>query len=189
LRLFTAIELTDTARVAIAGEQKRVVETLRGDGGRLRLVKPEQMHLTLVFIGEVDEARGAAIAKLMAGDIPAAPFRIGFGGIGAFPARGAPRALYLDVLEGRPAAIDLHAQVADRLAEADVALDQRPFHPHLTLGRWRESRPSDRPKASIFQGRAEVAVVDVVRVALLQSRLSSSGPAYTRLADARLVCP
>jgi 2'-5' RNA ligase len=78
--------------------------------------------------------------------------------------------------------------VADRLAEADVAPDQRPFHPHLTLGRWRESRPSDRPKASISQGRADVAVVDVVRVALFQSRISSSGPAYTRLADARLVC-
>jgi RNA 2',3'-cyclic 3'-phosphodiesterase len=189
LRLFTAIELTDSARFAIAGEQKRVVETLRRDAGRLRLVKPEQMHLTLVFIGEVDEARGEAIAKLMTGDIPTAPFRIGFGGVGAFPARGAPRVLYLDVREGMQAAIDLHARVADRLAEADVAPDQRPFHPHLTLGRWRESRPSDRPKASISQGRADVAVVDVVRVALFQSRISSSGPAYTRLADARLVCP
>ena len=189
MRLFTAIELTDSARFAIAGEQKRVVETLRRDGRRLRLVKPEQMHQTLVFNGEVDEERGAAIGKLMAGDIPIAPFRIGFGGIGTFPARGAPRVLYLDVQEGMQAAIALHARVADRLAQAGVAPDPRPFHPHLTLGRWRESRPSDRPKASLFQGRAEVAVVDVGRVALFQSRLSSSGPAYTRLADAPLVCP
>ena len=45
------------------------------------------MHLTLVFIGEVSEARAAAIADLMTGDIPVQPFRIGFGGLGAFPAR------------------------------------------------------------------------------------------------------
>jgi 2'-5' RNA ligase len=185
VRLFTAIELTDSARSAIAAEQKRVVQTLGRDGGRLRLVKPEQMHLTLVFIGEVDETRGAAIATLMAGDIPIAPFRIAFGGVGAFPARGAPRVLYLDVLEGMQAAIDLHARVALRLAQKDV----RPYHPHLTLGRWRESRPSDRPRASRSPGRAEVAAVDVSGVVLFQSRISSSGPAYTRLAEARLVCP
>ena len=186
MRLFTALELSESARSAVAAEQKRVVETLGRAGGRLRLVKPEQMHLTLVFIGEVDDARGAAIAKLMAVDFAVAPFRIRFGGIGAFPARRAPRILYLDLLDGVEAAVDLHARVADRLAQADVAPDGRPFHPHLTLGRWRESRPSDRPKAST---RAEVAVVDVDRVTLFQSRLSSSGPAYTRLAAARLVCP
>jgi 2'-5' RNA ligase len=189
VRLFTAIELTDSARDSIAAEQKRVAETLGRGGARLRLVKPEHLHLTLVFIGEVDETHGAAIARLMAGDIPVAPFRLGFGGVGAFPARGAPRALYLDVLDGMQAAIDLHARVADRLAQAAVPPDERSYHPHLTLGRWRQSRPSDRPKASMLPGRAEVAAVDVTQVALFQSRLSSSGPAYTRLADARLVCP
>jgi 2'-5' RNA ligase len=186
LRLFTAIELTDSARSAVAAEQKRVVETLLRDGGRLRLVKPEQMHLTLVFIGEVAEERGAVIARLMAEDVPVAPFRIAFGGIGAFPPRGAPRALYVDVVEGAARAIDLHAQVAARLARADVRPDARPFHPHLTLGRWRESRPSDRPR---IQDRAEVAAIDVTRVTLFESRISSSGPTYTPLATAHLVCP
>jgi 2'-5' RNA ligase len=188
LRLFTAIELTEAARTAIGAEQVRVIAALR-PAGRLRLVKPEQLHLTLVFIGEVDEVRGAAIAQLMAGDIPIAPFRIVFGGIGAFPARGAPRILYLGVLKGMEAAIGLQAHVTDRLAQAAVPPDGRPFHPHLTLGRWRESRPSDRPHTTRLGARAEVAVVDVDHVALIQSRLSSSGPAYTRLAGARLVCP
>lgn len=186
MRLFTAIELTDSARAAIAAEQKRVVGGLERSGGRLRLVKPEQMHLTLVFIGEVVEARGAAIVKLMSDDIPVAPFRIAFGGIGAFPPRGAPRVLFIGVVEGSTAAIDLHRRVSARLAQADVPQDARPFHPHLTMGRWRESRPSDRPRSA---ARAEIAAIDVAGVTLFQSRLSSSGPAYTPLASAQLVCP
>lgn len=186
MRLFTAIELTDTARAAIAAEQKRVVEALDRESGRLRLVRPEQMHLTLVFIGEVDEGRGAAIVEVMADDIPIAPFRIGLGGGGAFPPRGAPRVLYVDVVNGADAAIELHRLVSDRLAQVAVPRDQRRFRPHLTLGRWRESRPSDRPRNAT---RAEIAAVDVASVTLFQSRLSPAGPAYTQVAAARLVCP
>ena len=182
MRLFTAIELTESARAAIAGEQRAL-----GQGrGQLRLVRPEQMHLTLVFIGEVSESRAAAIADLMTSDLPVQPFRMGFGGLGAFPARGAPRVLYLDVVTGMSAAIELHDKVSDRLVSAGVRRDERPFHPHLTLGRWRESRPSDRPGVS---ARTEVAAVEVDRVTLFQSRLSSSGSAYTRLASSRLVPP
>lgn len=181
MRLFTAIELTDSTRVAIAAEQRRIVDSL-GGGSRVRLVKPEQMHLTLVFIGEVAEERGAAITTQMQRDIPLAPFRISLGGIGAFPPRGAPRALYVDVVDGADATIELHALVAERLGQRD----ERPFRPHVTLGRWRDSRPADRPKAS---QRAALGTIDVVSVTLFQSRLSSAGPTYTRLAAARLVCP
>jgi RNA 2',3'-cyclic 3'-phosphodiesterase len=184
VRLFTAIELTGSARAAIVMEQKNAVEALGPNKGDLRLVRPEQMHLTLVFIGDVSDGRGAAIADLMTGDIPIRPFTLGLGGLGAFPARGAPRVLYVDVVTGMSAAIDLHGAVSARLARAGVRRDERPFHPHLTLGRWRESRPSDRPRAS---ARTEIAIVEVDRVTLFQSRLSSSGSAYTRLASSRLV--
>jgi 2'-5' RNA ligase len=178
--LFTAIELTESARAAVAAEQRRIVESLSGN--RLRLVKPEQLHLTLVFIGEVAEERSVDITSLMERDIPMRPFRISLGGIGAFPPRGAPRTLYIDVVEGADAAIALHALTAERIGQRDA----RPFHPHLTLGRWRDSRPSDRPKGTTTSA---IAAVDVASVTLFQSRLSSAGPAYTRLAAARLVCP
>jgi 2'-5' RNA ligase len=62
---------------------------------------------------------------------------------------------------------------------------QRPFRPHLTLGRWRESRPSDRPSPKVQVARA--VEVDIERVVLFQSRLSSAGPSYTRLATAPLI--
>jgi 2'-5' RNA ligase len=184
MRLFTAIELSDTARQAMSLVQQQVVRTLRGSG-KLRLVKPEQQHLTLVFIGEVAEDRGGRIALAMSREIPLAPFRITFRQIDAFPSRGAPRVLVLAAEEGTERAVDLQHYVADRLEGEGVGREQRPFRPHLTLGRWRDSRPSDRPSSEI-QGAIEV---DVDRVTLFQSRLSPAGPSYTRLATARLICP
>jgi RNA 2',3'-cyclic 3'-phosphodiesterase len=183
MRLFTAIELTDEARASITAEQKRVVASLKRPAS-LRIVRSEHLHLTLVFIGEVPDERAAEIARAMGGNIPQPPFRIVFGGVGAFPPRGAPRALYLALTEGEQPTIEVHACVLSRLAPFEIRGDDRPFRPHLTLGRWKDGRPSDRPRDI---AAARVAQIDVAEVALFQSRLSSSGPTYTRLAAARLV--
>jgi 2'-5' RNA ligase len=186
MRLFTAVELPEPARAALLAEQKRVVGSLPSGAGRLRLVKSDQLHLTLVFIGEVADERAAVIVRAMSDDLPLAPFEMTFGGIDAFPPHGPPRALYVGVVAGAEAAIALHDQVARRLEGVGVARETRPFRPHLTIGRWRESRRSDRPRQ---QGPAKVALVEVTAVTLFQSRISSSGPTYTRLSTARLVCP
>ena len=186
MRLFVAVELSDAARAAVALVQRRVVDGLRGPG-RLRLVNPEQQHLTLVFIGEVAEERSRGIVQAMEGAIPLTPFRISFRQIGAFPPRGAPRVLILAAGDGAEASVRLHEFVANRLENEGVPREPRRFRPHLTLGRWRESRPSDRPSRDV---KSEPAVdVDVDRVTLFQSRLSPAGPSYTRLATAPLICP
>jgi 2'-5' RNA ligase len=186
MRLFAAIELDEPARAAIAEEQRRLAERLREHRASLpRLVNAEHMHLTLVFIGEVAEDRAPAIISAAAEPIAVAPFGVGFGGIGAFPPRGAPRVLWLGVADGAPAVVELQEIVASRLEHVGVPRERRPFHPHLTLGRWKESRASDRPRADETTP-AMVARVEVDAVALIQSRLSSKGPAYTVLARAVL---
>ena len=187
MRLFTAIELPDDARTAIAAVQTAVASGPGGASRALRLVRAEHVHLTLVFIGAVPEVRAAPIIEAMSADIAQAPFRIVFGGVGVFPPDGAPRVLWLGVLDGARAAIDLQARVAGRLRDAGLDVEQRPYRPHLTLARWRDARPRERLAPTASPGA--VAAVDVSAVALLQSRLSSAGPSYTRLAQARLVCP
>lgn len=196
MRLFTAIELTDEARVAIDAEQKAIVSRLCGQPRSIRLVRAEHLHLSLVFIGEVPDGRAAKLVEAMSADIGQAPFRLVFGGLGVFPANGAPRVLWLGVVDGAREAVDLHAHVAARLTGAGVAVDKRPFHPHLTLGRWRDGPRSARVGVTpdVRQGPLSatpgvVAAVDVSAVALIQSRLSPAGPSYTRLAQARLVWP
>src|SRR5207247_2541511 len=130
MRLFVAIDLDDDGRRAIAAEQKRLMRELPGESS-LRMVRPEQMHLTLAFLGEVDDVRGAAIVDAMREDVKAAPFPIVYAGLGVFPPHGAPRVLWLGVTTGRGAAIAVQRQITDRLSrvgiEAEHATYQRPF--------------------------------------------------------------
>jgi RNA 2',3'-cyclic 3'-phosphodiesterase len=188
MRLFTAIELSEGARLAIAAEQKRIAEVVgRGAAGSLKWIRPEHMHLTLVFLGEIEEATAPAIIRAMGDDFgEVGPFAIVFAGIGMFPPQRAPRVLWLGLSRGANEAIALQRRVVERLSPTGVAIEERPFHPHLTLARWRESRQADRRSVAAAGRDAEVARVDVDAVTLFQSRLSSSGPAYTVLARAPL---
>src|SRR4051812_7807284 len=145
MRLFVAIELDEAARTAIAEEQQRLAAMFRDRGAAPRLVTSEHMHLTLVFIGEVPQERAQSIVAAASEPIPMPPFAVAFGGIGTFPSRGAPRVLWLGVADGAPEVMRLQSVVVSRLEVAGVARELRPFHPHLTLARWNESRASDRP--------------------------------------------
>jgi len=186
MRLFVAIDLDDVAREAIASEQTRLKRRLGRTDRSLRWARPEQMHLTLVFIGSVDEARAAAIIELMSEDIAAKPFTMSFARLGVFPPHRAPSVLWLGVSDGARDAIELQRIVAERLDPAEVPRERRPFHPHLTLARWRASKPSDRRLVLDASRDAEVARAEVASVTLYQSHLSPSGSTYTPLARAAL---
>lgn len=187
MRLFTAIELPDDARLAIAAVQNTVAVALSDTPRSLRLVRSEHLHLTLVFIGEFPNERGRAIVDVMGAAIPQAPFTIEFGGIGIFPPSGPPRICWLGVREGANDVVRLYSHVAERLRGVGVAVEERPYHPHLTLGRWHDRVRAVKPR--IGRSAETVARVPVAAVTLFESRLSSAGPAYTRLASARLSCP
>ena len=186
MRLFVAVDLDDVARRAIGAEQRRLARGLDSDRSSLKWVDPDRMHVTLVFLGEIAEADGARVVEAIAPDLDAAPFVAAFEQLGVFPSRGAPRALWLGVSEGARELGDVYQQVKGRLQPLGIPLDERPFSAHLTLARWRRSRPSDRARALAMGRQAPVARVRVGHVTLYQSRLSSSGPTYTALARATL---
>jgi 2'-5' RNA ligase len=187
MRLFAAVELSDDARAAIAAEQQKIAAALGAAARGLRLVSAGHMHLTLAFIGEIAEVRAGRIIEVMSGDIVQAPFQLVFGGVGTFPSGGAPRVLWLGVVRGAEEITELGALVARRLVAVAVAVEPRPFRPHLTLGRWRERSRAGRPR--LPESADCVARLDVGAVTLYQSRLSPAGPSYTALARARLICP
>src|SRR5262245_57927623 len=157
MRLFVAIDLTEKARRAVAAEASRVRRELGEKSGTW--VRPEQMHLTLVFIGEVDETRAGQIADLISPEIPIAPFRMVFGGIGVFPPHGAPKILWLGAQHGTSNVIELQRLVVDRLKPAGVEQEERPFHPHLTLARWKKGGGPQRRR--LMDGPSAVAEVQV----------------------------
>jgi RNA 2',3'-cyclic 3'-phosphodiesterase len=187
VRLFVAVDLTDGARRAIATEQERLAASLdRSARQSLKWVRVDHMHLTLEFLGEVEEGRAAGLVAQMGENIERAPFTIVLGGLGMFPPFGAPRVLWLGLQKGGAEIVELQRAVAGRLHEAGMTTESREFHPHLTLARWRSSRPGDRRSILSQDQAADVAGVDVTHVTLYRSQLSPQGPSYTALARARL---
>jgi RNA 2',3'-cyclic 3'-phosphodiesterase len=182
-RLFTAIELGAEPLHHVTDEQTRLAETMRG--ASLKWTKRDQLHITLVFIGEVSDERAGQIIEVMRDAIPYPPFRFELGGIGAFPPHGAPRVLWMGVKSGADSIVRVQEMVVDRLEGVGVEREQRPFSPHITLARWRESRPSDRPRQRSADPPT-IARVDVRTVTLFQSRTSSAGSTYTRLVETPL---
>ncbi len=185
MRLFIATDIDDAAREAIAALQWRLERRAR-DRSSLKWTKPEQMHLTLAFIGDADDVLSAKLIVAMQRRVPQPPFEAAFDGLGMFPPNGAPRVLWLGVGDGAGELVALQRDVATRVEAVGVALERRPFHPHLTLARWRDSRPVHRRAFAEVSDTGLVARVRIDHATLYRSHVSSSGSTYTPLARVTL---
>src|SRR5436309_3534454 len=115
MRLFIAIDLDDASRAAIVREQRRVASLLDDGAKRLRFVRTEHLHLTLVFLGDdVQTLQADDLAMRMSQAVDHAAYRLTFGGIGAFPLRGRPRTLLLGIVSGASETLALHDRMASR---------------------------------------------------------------------------
>jgi RNA 2',3'-cyclic 3'-phosphodiesterase len=186
MRLFIAADVPDGVRAALAAEQKRISAALAGSGSSLKWVKPEHAHLTLVFIGNVEDACVPVVVEAFAADVDMPAFDAVFESAGVFPPRGVPRVLWVGVGSGARELVDLQRVLAARVAGLGLPIEDRAFHPHLTLARWRGSRNPDRGRALAAAPRGVVARAHLDSATLYQSRLSPAGPTYTALARANL---
>lgn len=184
-RLFTAIELTDAVRDAVVRRQAAIVSALRMAGDRgLRAVRAPQLHLTLVFIGEVPDAQVPAVTAALGEPVPMPGFDVAFGGPGVFPTEGAPRVLWLGVPQGGRELAAVHDLVVSRLQALGIETERRPFAPHLTLGRWRDRAPA-RLRMALPQADAPI-VQRVMHVTVFQSHLRPGAPEHDPLVRAPL---
>jgi 2'-5' RNA ligase len=182
MRLFTAIELGDavaTRAGALVGELRARAAAM-APAAKITWVPAERAHLTLRFIGEVDEARAARVIHALRDPLRAAPFVVRWGAAGAFPPKGAPRVLWIGVESGGAALEAVEAEVSGRLRAVGIPPADRPYRPHLTLARVRE--PGGLRTAALFDRlEAGLGETPVDAITLFQSRLSPKGPAYTTL--------
>ena len=186
MRLFAAVDLSRETRDAMAAEQRRVSASLGRAAAAVKWVPPDRAHLTLVFLGQIHADVVPPLVDTMSQDISATPFDIVFSGRGVFPARGAPRVFWVGVGAGIERLQSLRREIVRRVVSHGVVLEAREFHPHLTLGRWKTSRPSDAARALSSARPEALARETVTRVTLFESRLSSTDPTYTALAHANL---
>jgi 2'-5' RNA ligase len=176
VRLFVALNLPPSERQAAWEATSR----MRESGLPVRWVKPEGLHVTFKFLGEVDAGRAAAIGEALSAAVsPARPFEVTLGGVGAFPDLKRPRVVWLGV-ERHPALELLANDVEQALKRFDFPSELRPFHPHVTLGRAeRNARPGRFGELPALAAEVSYqAVVRVSQVDLMESTLGRGGATY-----------
>jgi len=174
VRSFVAVELPASFRQEIDSLHSRIAT----EG--LRLVRPDLVHITLKFLGDVPEKDLDAVAAALR-EVKAAPFPVQVKGIGAFPGGGV-RVLWLG-LEGDFS--KLYQGIEKALEPLGFPAEERGFSPHVTLGR--VGRPNVEISRKIKARMAEFSGLDlggftVDRFYLKKSTLTRGGPIYEDLA-------
>lgn len=184
-RIFVAVPVPPKA----AAELAALLPPLPG----LRPVAPELMHLTLAFVGQLGQERVLDVVDAAAAAARAhAPFEIRMRGIGRFPERGRPRAVWAGTGDGAQAVARLAETLRAELDRRAVAFDPKPLRPHLTLGRVRDGASEADAQAilaAVRAARADGPSFGVASVHVMESRLTAGGPLYSSRAEVPLTGP
>ena len=177
LRAFVAVDTTPEVKAEVSHLLRQLKERTRFS---VKWVKPEQMHITLVFLGEV----GAEFIEGAKVELNAVASRCrGFGcrleGLGAFPSPVRARVLWVGLKSGEQELKELQKEVSRTLTRIGYVGEKRPFRPHLTLGRLRE--PADVNFISEISFRSSSFFVS--RMILFSSTLKPEGPIYSVLEE------
>lgn len=176
-RVFLAIDMPPDVREAVAAAQQALMRT----GARVSWVREENIHLTLVFLGEVIPKRIATVCEAMDAICSQAPgFSVRVAGAGFFGSPSHPRILWVGIVDPPDALTALQRALTDRLAGRGFEVDRKRFKPHLTIGRVRGAAGVDALTSALaMANNASFGTVPVQRVFLMQSHLESQGVRYT----------
>ena len=179
VRSFVAILLDEAVRGAVAAE----LEHLRPLARSVAWVPPQNLHLTLKFLGETPAEAIEAVKEVLAEGVSATePFTLSFHGLGAFPGLTRPRVIWIGMLQGARECQALQARVEEALARLGLPREGRAYTPHLTIGRVREPRGLASLQQAIVQGgQKEFGSLEVSAISLMKSDLHPTGARYTEL--------
>lgn len=183
VRSFAAVFPSPSAVSALAGLRARLEPAVPG----LRWAAPETLHFTLRFFGDLaPDAVARAGAVLDATASMAAPFPLELRGLGVFPSWKRPRVLWVGSGGGGERLAALARELERGFRDAGLGRADKPFVPHLTLGRWRDTRGLDsEPVRSAAAAVDAVAAFTVSEVSVMRSVLGPRGARYTTLHTAR----
>ncbi len=178
LRTFVAVDIEDEiVRSRIVDIQSEISSS----SAKIKLVEPENLHITLKFLGEVDEARIPVIVNSLEEALKGSKgFKIRLERVGAFPRVSRPNVIWVGVSDGREPLIKLANLVEDALKRIGFPKEKRPFEPHLTIARVKY-RSSDLPSLIMKVEETIVGEVEVREVRLKKSTLTPKGPIYETL--------
>jgi 2'-5' RNA ligase len=181
VRTFIGVEIGDEIRSRATALQEQLART----GAGVKWVGPDQMHVTLLFLGEMDERDIVSVCRAI--DKAAgreAPFPLRVSGVGAFPTPRRPKVVWGGITDGADALRRLYGLLETKLLDLGVYhKEERGYTPHLTLGRVRgeadgNALAPELPKLLAWDG-GRTTVNEVV---LFSSEMGRDGPEYTALA-------
>lgn len=175
MRLFIGLPLPPAYQEGLARLRQAMAPLL---ASRLAWTRPGNWHLTLKFLGEVDDVQLPAVATALAG-LAWEPFALRAGGAGAFPNDQRPRVLWLGLTQGAEACARLAAAVEGSLTPLGFSPETREFRPHLTIARVQDAKRDSWGEALDVARAAHWPDLVMERLVLWQSVLGPHGPRYT----------
>lgn len=185
IRTFVAIPIVEAWEHYLAGLSRDLAALVRG----VSWVKPGNFHMTVRFLGDLGESGASRVGDAVARGVEGAGApHAALGGLGAFPSLGRPRTLWVGIGQGEPELQALARRVNAAIDEAGFEKADKPFRPHLTLGRVREGAQAfDALRGYALPPPPPAAFLD--RILVMKSDLHPSGARYTALREVRLPPP
>jgi 2'-5' RNA ligase len=179
MRLFVAVPIDGRVK-RLAGEIQAELQGLLAPVFTTRWLPPDNMHLTVRFIGHVDDARAPALVAMLTRPLDVPPFEIELGACGVFPPNGPPRVIWIGLAHGLTSLALLQNAFNQRLSAFGIDPEVRPFRAHLTLGRIKDApRGSGGAVREALRGMAVPALrFQVSRATVFRSHLSPKGSRY-----------
>ncbi len=180
---FRAFIAVDLAPLPALDPFLRDLHGIRG----LKPVDPSNLHVTLKFLGDVDESLVPGIGEVMRSSCAGiAPFKVEVSGSGVFPPKGSSRVVWA-ALKGAEPLATIAARLEAGLEPLGLPPEGRPFRSHLTLARVKDPKASEQARelAASFQS-AMFGLKEIDEIALKKSVLRPQGPEYTTVLAVRL---
>lgn len=184
-RTFIAVEIARPIRNKLVALQGELGRTVSG----VKWVEPENIHLTLVFLGEVDDREIPTVCRTAQESAShMTPIVATVRGVGCFPHARRPRVVWVGIDRGSQELIALHDALESPLEQLGYRREDRRYTPHVTLGRINSDRIATQNLTAAIHRLAGWVGGDmtVTEIQIMGSELGSNGPVYTVLGRARL---
>ena len=170
-RLFVAIDLPESKRQSLGNLDPHIPG--------VRWIDPAQMHLTLAFFGDVADNFDLALRERLRA-IEFGAFFLPVVGVGTFPAKGAPKIIWIGVGRAHPHLFQIHKRVHEAALAAGLEPELRPWHPHITIARCRDVAPQSLRNFLKVNADFDAGMIRVDAFHFYSSRLTTAGPIHTR---------
>ncbi|MGD1041623.1 MAG: RNA 2',3'-cyclic phosphodiesterase [Sedimentisphaerales bacterium] len=195
MRCFIAIDIDGKIRKAIADLQKQIASKVDVKKGDLKWVEPNNIHLTLKFLGEISDEQVAEVSEIAKTVAQAhQKFNLEIESVGSFPPTGSQKGggrsakvVWVGAGKGTDALLALQKDLDDLLAQAGYPKEEREFSAHLTLCRVNHPMAGFKMGEAIAQfSHLKLGSIAAESLCVYQSQLTPAGPTYTLLGEFKL---